>query len=308
MVPSPRARKIARKASSRSERTNADPPSSVNALNGMRLRRGPVPARSRKRSQRSARAAASSSRVVVPGEEGVRQHRREAGRAGVLGGGLEHRLQRVGAVDGHERAPPPRHRRAQRDPQPHRRHLPVERADARRQPRRAHGDVAHVDGLRARLREHADGLDDPLDVGERLPHALEEDAVQPRAAGREIGAERPHLLDDLPRLQVAREPHAPRGAERARQRAPHLGADARGEPALALQRDAHRLDDGAVGQAEGILDEGIDRAGAPLHQLEGGHVAQWRAPRRGRAGGWWRARAPAGGPCGGRARRCGGHR
>ena len=177
------------------------------------------------------------------------------------------------AVDGHEPPPPSRQRRAQRDPEAHRRDLAVQHPDARGQARRADRDVPHVDGLRARLGEDPDGPDHPLDVGERLPHPLEEDPVDASASGQ-VRAERPHLLDfDLPRLQVAREAHAASGAEGARERAPDLRADARGEPSLPLQRDAHRLDDRAVGQAEGVLDEGIDRARAPLDLLDPGDVA-----------------------------------
>ena len=90
----------------------------------------------------------------------------------------------------------------------------------------AHGSVTHGD-----RREHA------VEVRERLAHALEHDAVHALAAvARERAAHVAHLLDDLPRLEVAREAHAPRRAERARERAADLRADAHREAAPCRSR------------------------------------------------------------------------
>src|SRR4029079_4858146 len=114
-----------------------------------------------------------------------------------------------------------------------------------------------------------DRLDHPVEVAERLPHALEEHAVDPaKTRCPKLGPEDTDLLDDLPGLEVPLEAHPPGGAEGARERAADLGAYACREAPFALQRDAHRLDHGAVAEAEGVLDERVFPARPSLEELE----------------------------------------
>ena len=94
-----------------------------------------------------------------------------------------------------------------------------------------------------------------------------------RCPGLERPAHQAHLLDDLPGLQVAREAEPPGRAERARQRAPRLRADARAEAPRALERDAHGLDDVAVGGGQRELHERVEGAAAYSAHLERGHAA-----------------------------------
>ena len=133
---------------------------------------------------------------------------------------------------------------------------------------------------------------DAIDVRERLAHALEHDAVDRARPGAERRAHEPHLLDDLPDLEVAREPEAAGGAERAGERAARLRADARAEAPRALERDAHRLDDVAVARGQRELDEGVD-----------GAAAGRRAPRAWARGRCARTAAIAGAPDPARRRR-----
>src|SRR6185295_10466390 len=96
---------------------------------------------------------------------------------------------------------------------------------------------------------------------ERLAHALEHDAVHALAArGLERAPDDAHLLDDLPGLEVAPQPEAPRRAERAGERAADLRAHADAETPGTLERDAHGLDQLVVVRAQGELDERVEQA------------------------------------------------
>ena len=177
-----------------------------------------------------------------------------------------------------------------------------------RQSRGADRDVAGVDGQTARLVQHCDGLEHVVEVGHRLAHALEDHAVH--AAAAQAAPDRAHLLDDLPGLEVAREPHAAGRAELAAQRAAHLRADADREARPVLERDAHRLEHVAVVRAQGVLHERVDLALLLCQQLERGHLRPRhgcgpgsRGARRSGARGRAPRAAPARGPCAPRAAR-----
>ena len=73
-----------------------------------------------------------------------------------------------------------------------------------------------------------------LVVEQRLAHAHEDDAAHRM---RRVGADLHHLIDDLPRRQVAAKAHAARGAEDAAHRAADLRADA-DDVLLVLRADA----------------------------------------------------------------------
>ena len=228
MVPRPRARSIARKASRRGERVEAAPPS--NALNGMRLRRGPTPERVAEALAEIGERGRVVVGVVVAGEQRVRQHRREAGGARVLAGGVEHLVERVGAVDGHERAAPARGRRAERDAEPHRGDLAVERRGCRAGRPAVHTVMLRMSmacALGSARTRMASMTRSTLASGSPMPWKRTPWIARPPAG--QVRAERAHLLDDLPRLEVAREAHAAGRAEGARERAADLRADARGE-------------------------------------------------------------------------------
>ena len=107
-----------------------------------------------------------------------------------------------------------------------------------------------------------------------------------------------HLLDDLPRLEVAREAHPPGRAERARERAADLRAHAHREALRVLERDAHRLEPRAVGAREQRTSR-TDRAGSPSRATTSRSApCPPRAPPLPRCGESPRSRRPArrGGP------------
>src|ERR1019366_8512123 len=109
-----------------------------------------------------------------------------------------------GRLDGHQPAPDIGARAGDGEAEANLGDLARETPDARRQPRGAHRHRTHVDGEGAWIAHDADGLQDAVDVGEGLAHALEHDAVD-ALPGDQGPAEQAHLLDDLPALQVARE-------------------------------------------------------------------------------------------------------
>jgi hypothetical protein len=197
----------------------------------------------------------------------------------MLLGRLEHLVEGVGLLDRHQ--PPPHVGAGARDRQrqPHLGPLAGQPQDARGHPRRAHRDRPRVDGHRAGLAQHPDRLEHPLDVRERLAHPLEHHPVHPLPHGSiQAPPHDPHLLDDLPGLEVAPQPQPARGAERARQGAPHLRADACREPPCPLERDAHRLDALAVPRLQQELPEGVEAARPVRQRLEPVHHA--RCPHR----------------------------
>src|SRR5262249_20699392 len=155
-----------------------------------------------------------------------------------------------------------------RDAEANGRDVAEQPSNAARNAHGANGDVAHVDRLRARVGQHADGVDHAVHVRERLAHSLEEnsvDAIAGASARRfvELAQTRAYmtdLLDDLPRLEVAREPHAPCRAERARQRTAELRAHTDREAARPFERDPHALDNAPICDPERELHERIDAA------------------------------------------------
>ena len=106
--------------------------------------------------------------------------------------------------------------------------------------------------------QRIDGLQDPVEVEERLAHAHEHDVRQPLPVGGQAARGVADLVDDLGGLEVPGEAELAGRAERTADRAAGLARDAQGVP-LALapaSRVVHedRLDEGPVGQAvEGLL-------------------------------------------------------
>ena len=84
----------------------------------------------------------------------------------------------------------------------------------------------------ADVRQAARSSDHVVDVQHRFAHA-HEDGVVDRLHAPEVQ----RLVEDLPRGEVAPEPHLPRGAERARQGATGLGAEAQRPPSVAVAHE-----------------------------------------------------------------------
>ena len=120
----------------------------------------------------------------------------------------------------------------------------------------AHGrdrDAVGPDARAAGIAQDAGRLDHRLVVLERLALALEHDARE-RALGR-LAADREHLLDDLPGLEVAQEAQPAGLAEAAAEGAADLRRDAHAE-ARPLERDAHGLEHAAVRERNRYLTNG----------------------------------------------------
>ena len=209
--------------------------------------------------------------VVVVVEEGDGEHRREAGEGGVLAGGGEGLRERLGAVDRHEAAAQFGAGAGEREAEADLRGLAGEAADPGGEAGGAHGDGAGVDGEGGGVGEDRDRREHAVEVGERLAHALEDDAAD-AGAGGQVCTHEPDLLDDLPRLEVALEAEAAGGAEGTGEGAADLGADTDGEAVGRGERDPDALEQGAVVGDEQVLDEGVDAAGSLGANLQGGHV------------------------------------
>ena len=149
---------------------------------------------------------------------------------------------------------------------------PVDRGDDARG--RDH-DPLRADLAAVRLAEHRRGLVDRGLVEERLPHPHEHDVGDPHAA---VAAELDHLVDDLPRLEVALEAELAGRAERARERAAGLARHARRPEAVMVQQ--HRLDDRAVVQPERVPRAQVPRA---VDRSDVERLVRERAPRQRRA-------------------------
>ena len=100
--------------------------------------------------------------------------------------------------------------------------------------------------------QRVDRLQDPVEVQERLAHAHEHDVREALVVRGEAAGGVADLVDDLGRLEVAREAQLAGRAERAADGAAGLARDAQRVPlALGAARRVvheHRLDEGAVGQ------------------------------------------------------------
>ena len=95
-----------------------------------------------------------------------------------------------------------------------------------------------------------------------------------RRRGVETAPHDAHLLDDLPGLEVAREPHAPGRAERAAERAAHLRAHAHREAPGRSSGMRTVSIDVVVGRAQRVLHERVDLAAALGDDLELRHVTR----------------------------------
>ncbi len=131
--------------------------------------------------------------------------------------------------------------------------------DARNHPGRRYDDVPGTQGELARVRQDLNGLEDPVEVEQRLAHAHEDDVGQVAAAPRQAPGGMANLIDDLGRFQVAAEAQLSGGAERAADRAAGLAGDAQrvslavkrpSRPGIATRRivHQHRFDERAVEQ------------------------------------------------------------
>jgi len=209
-------------------------------------------------------------RVVDSRERRDRPQRRKAGLERVRFDRSEHLREGVPHLDRHQSPTNIGPRAAYGQSDSHARRVSRQSKDSRGQPGRAHRDGTRIDGQSAWVTQHADGSENALDVCERLPHALEHDAVNALARA-ECGSNQSHLFDDLPALQVASEPESSRCTECTLEGTSDLRAHAHAKPSLALERNAHRFDPVTVPRGERKLDEGIDSApfgGANFEDLE----------------------------------------
>src|SRR5439155_16659471 len=182
--------------------------------------------------------------IVLAGEEHVLEGDALAARQRQIAAGSEGRRERKAAVDGREGVPWWVGGRAEGHGEVDAR-LGDETRDGGREPDRRHRDAPGGDRVAPLGGQDIEGGLDRAVVGERLPHAHEDD-VGERRRGREIDPGT-HLADDLGGAQVADEPHARRRAEAAAHGAAGLARDAEREAvpgavgAVDL-RDQHALD------------------------------------------------------------------
>ena len=157
------------------------------------------------------------------------------------------------------------------------------------QPGGAHGDGARVDGQRAGIAHHADGLDDAVDVRQRLAHPLEDDAVHALARRSSVPRTRRtcSTISHVSRLRARPSRPVAQKAHASAQPACEL-TQALKRPG-ALERDAHRLDDVPVGVASASFTNGSRRAAAHAHAAR----ATGTCPRRSHARRARRAARPA---------------
>ena len=182
-------------------------------------------------------------RVVHARERRHRPHRREARRLRVLLRRVEHLVERVGASIGIRlrrtslRALPIEIPRRTFGTSRARRRMPlgspeVQTVIARASIARAQG--SHITAIASMTRSTlASGSPIPWKTTPWTRPPARPEVPRPRAAPARRSPTSPGCA----------EPEAPGRAERARERAPRLRADARGEAPRALERDAHRLDD-----------------------------------------------------------------
>ena len=173
--------------------------------------------------------------VVDVANERVLDRHSPSGHVEIALGRVEGLVNAEAVVDGHEFIAQLIVGGVQRHRKRHGDSLASELVDRGHQPDGRDGHVAcrEPESERSGRDERAHGRHDRLVVGERLPHAHEDDVRQPhRIAAEDAVTRRPrgkaNLLDDLGGRQVPREAHLPRRAERA------------GHPATGLARDAQR--------------------------------------------------------------------
>src|SRR5206468_2531887 len=206
--------------------------------------------------------------IVLAGEEHVLEGDALAARQRQLAAGAQERRERKAAVDRHQTVPLRVGRRAERHGEVDAR-LGDQARDGGREADRRDRDPPGGDGVAPLGGQDVEGGLDRSVVGERLPHAHEDD-VGERRRGRELDPG-PHLPDDLGGTQVADEAHACRRAEAAAQAAAGLARDAEREavagaaaaatPGLEL-REVEVLDAGPrhVGQLRDAVPRALPRA------------------------------------------------
>src|SRR5437870_7127823 len=182
--------------------------------------------------------------IVLAGEEHVLEGDALAARQRQLAAGAQERRERKAAVDGHQTVPLRVGRRAERHGEVDAR-LGDETRDGGREADRRDRDPPGGDGVAPFGGEDLEGGLDRSVVGERLPHAHEDD-VGERRRGREIDPGT-RLPTDLGGTQAADEPHPCRRAEAAAHAAAGLARDAEREAVpgavrAADLRDQHALD------------------------------------------------------------------
>jgi hypothetical protein len=136
-------------------------------------------------------------------------------------------LQRVLAVDGHDRAALDVCRRVQRDCQVRHHRLAGESLDGRNQ---SHGRQGNAPGTHREsllVAQDATRRQHLIVVVQRLAHPHQDD-VEPHLVQTERGRQQPHLGDDLSRRQIAGEAHFARQTEGAVHGAADLTRDAEG--------------------------------------------------------------------------------
>lgn len=212
--------------------------------------------------------------VVDARERCYGPHGGETGDPRVLDAGVYHVVERMRAVDRHEKSAHAGSGATDGEPEAHLRCFTRKPRDSSRESRRAHGDLARVNRECARLGQDGEGLEYAVEIGERLPHALKHHAVYPLSSRRvESPPDDADLLDDFPCLKVPLEPHPSGRAERAAEGTSSLRADAHGESARLLEGDPYGLDDRPVGSPEGQLHEPVDLARQLAYHLERRHAA-----------------------------------
>ena len=155
---------------------------------------------------------------------------------------------------------------------------PGEPLDPRDHARRRDRDVARSQPEARRIRESCRGVQDRVEVEERLAHPHEDDVreVAPGAGQAAPGMAR--LVDDLGHVKIAVEAELPGGTERAADGTPRLAADAEGVPLP------------PVGAARVVHQDGLDEP--PVGEAVEGLLASWRRRRRGSS---WPRRCRSGG-------------
>ena len=143
-----------------------------------------------------------------------------------------------------------------------------EPAHARYDARGRHGDVAGAEPEPAAIVQRLDRGQHVVEVEERLAHPHEHDVREPLSLRGQPPRRVAGLVDDLGRVEVAREPELARGAERAADRAAGLARQAERVPLAGSGpcRVVHQdgFDQRAVGKAVERL---LGQPGVPEDQL-----------------------------------------
>ena len=171
--------------------------------------------------------------------------------------GLHHGLQRVPAIDRHQRRADRVAGRVQRDRELHLQRLRREAVDARHPPGRGDRDRAGTEPEPGRVVGQPAEGEHLVVVVERLAHAHQHDVGDPPAVAPRLARRPQQLLEDLAAGEVAAEAHGARRAERAREGAARLRRDA--DRAAVAVPHQHRLER-----------EPVQRAEPRLHRLIGG--------------------------------------